>query len=94
MTSRRLSGATNGNSLALRSIQGDLIETLEKALEDARSGDLNACVLIAEYDDGYTADWPGAFSTEMDDLSTLVGHLSIAAHFFTMFSLRDDDDEE
>ena len=73
--------------------QGNLIETLEKALNDARAGDLNACILIAEYEDGYTADWPGAFSTEMDDLSTLVGHLSIAAHYFTMFSLRDDDDE-
>ncbi len=74
-------------------LQGSVIETLEKALEDARNGELNACILIAEYESGYTADWPGAFSTDMDDLSTLVGHLSIAAHYFTMFSLTDDEYE-
>lgn len=81
-----------GSIKHLNPLQGDLVETLEKALEDARSGELNACILIAEYEDGYTADWSGAFSTEMDDLSTLIGHLSIATHYFTMFSLADDDE--
>lgn len=79
-------------------LQGSLIEVLEKALEDARSGSLCGCILIAEHkaDDGaavYTAEWPGAFSTDMEDLSTLIGHLSIAQHFFTTFSLTDDEDE-
>jgi len=74
--------------------QGDLVEVLEKALEGARSGEVCGFILICQHDDGvHTADWPGEFSTDMDEIAQLVGHLSLATNYFSMFALMDEDYE-
>tara|TARA_R100001377_G_scaffold33783_1_gene18529 strand:+ start:460 stop:726 length:267 start_codon:yes stop_codon:yes gene_type:complete len=83
-----------GDVKHLDPVQNNLIETLEQALECARSGEITGFILISEHIGGvYTADWPGAFSTDMDDLSALIGHLSIAQTYFAMHSLSDDTEE-
>lgn len=83
-----------GDIRHLNPAQGDLVEVLEKALESARTGELSGLILICQFDDGiHTADWPGEFSTDMNEIAQLVGHLSLASNYFSMFALMDEEYE-
>ena len=83
-----------GNVRHLNQIKGEVVEVLEKALEDARKGEIGGFILIAQYEDGiHTADWPGEFSTDMEQIASLVGHLSLASNYFSMFALTDEEYE-
>jgi len=82
-----------GKVTHIEPLTGDVITTLREKLDDAIKGQISGIVVVCEYDEAHTVDMPGAFSTDIDDLSSMVGKLKITADYFSSMAFTEDDDE-
>jgi hypothetical protein len=79
-----------GNVTPFKPLQAEVIEALQKALEDARNGEIDGIVLHVEYSNGaITSDWPGRFHP-----TNIVSFLAIAATHFASLALQEEYEDE
>ena len=82
-----------GDLTHIEPLTNDVIKTLRERLDDALKGNISGIVILCEYEDAHTIDMPGAFSMDIDDLSNMIGKLTITSNYFASMAFTEDEDD-